>query len=73
LFDLGGINERDMVKLQAEADAVGKGSFAFAFHMDRQKEEQRRGVTITCTVKEFFTESKHYSVVDAPGHRLVFV
>jgi elongation factor 1-alpha len=69
LFDLGGINERDMAKLQAEADAVGKGSFAFAFHMDRQKEEQRRGVTITCTVKEFFTESKHYSIVDAPGHR----
>jgi len=26
-------------------------------------------VTISCTTKEFFTESKHYTVIDAPGHR----
>jgi elongation factor 1-alpha len=37
--------------------------------MDRQKEERERGVTIACTTKEFFTPTKHYTVVDAPGHR----
>jgi elongation factor 1-alpha len=37
--------------------------------MDRQKEERERGVTISCTTKEFFTPTKHYTVVDAPGHR----
>lgn len=37
--------------------------------MDRQKEERERGVTISCTTKEFFTESYHYTVIDAPGHR----
>lgn len=37
--------------------------------MDRQKEERERGVTISCTTKEFFTETKHYTVIDAPGHR----
>jgi len=26
-------------------------------------------VTIACTTKEFFTETKHYTVIDAPGHR----
>merc|ERR1712195_271238 len=52
-----------------EADKLGKGSFAFAFYMDRQKEERERGVTISCTTKEFFTESYHYTVIDAPGHR----
>jgi len=26
-------------------------------------------VTISCTTKEFFTETKHYTVIDAPGHR----
>jgi elongation factor 1-alpha len=69
IFELGGITEREMEKLRAEADAQGKASFAFAFYMDRQKEERERGVTIACTTKEFFTETKHYTVIDAPGHR----
>jgi len=37
--------------------------------MDRQKEERERGVTISCTCKEFYTEKWHYTVIDAPGHR----
>jgi len=37
--------------------------------MDRQKEERERGVTISCTTKEFFTEKWHYTIIDAPGHR----
>jgi len=69
IFELGGIPQREMDKLKEEADRLGKGSFAFAFYMDRQKEERERGVTISCTTKEFFTESKHYTVIDAPGHR----
>merc|ERR1719276_189420 len=58
-----------MEKLRAEAEALGKGSFAFAFYMDRQKDERARGVTISCTTKEFFTDSYHYTIIDAPGHR----
>ncbi|EER01432.1 elongation factor Tu, putative, partial [Perkinsus marinus ATCC 50983] len=69
LFELGGVSEREMEKLKAEADRLGKSSFAFAFYMDRQKEERERGVTIACTTKEFFTETWHYTVIDAPGHR----
>eukprot|EP00300_Choanocystis_sp_HF-7_P036273 c52115_g1_i1.p1 GENE.c52115_g1_i1~~c52115_g1_i1.p1 ORF type:complete len:480 (+),score=125.60 c52115_g1_i1:44-1441(+) len=69
LFELGGISQREMDKLRAEADQLGKSSFAFAFFMDRQKEERERGVTISCTTKEFFTEKWHYTIIDAPGHR----
>merc|ERR1712093_654112 len=69
LFELGGIPERELEKLKAEAERLGKGSFAFAFFMDRQKEERERGVTISCTTKEFFTEKWHYTIIDAPGHR----
>merc|ERR1712070_566752 len=69
LFELGGLSEREMTKLQAEADAVGKGSFAFAFFMDKSKDERARGVTIACTTKEFFTENYHYTIIDAPGHK----
>lgn len=69
LFELGGVDKRTMDKLQAEADAQGKSSFAFAFYLDNNKEERERGVTINCNTKEFFTDSKHYTIVDAPGHR----
>ena len=69
IFELGGIPERELEKLKAEADALGKSSFAFAFYMDTQKEERARGVTISCTTKEFFTEKWHYTIIDAPGER----
>uniref|UniRef100_A0A0G4IF80 Tr-type G domain-containing protein n=1 Tax=Chromera velia CCMP2878 TaxID=1169474 RepID=A0A0G4IF80_9ALVE len=69
LFELGGIPERELEKLKKEAEQLGKSSFAFAFYMDRQKEERERGVTIACTTKEFFTDSWHYTIIDAPGHR----
>jgi elongation factor 1-alpha len=69
LYELGGIDERELAKLKQEAENLGKASFAFAFYMDRQKEERERGVTITCCTKEFFTERWHYTIIDAPGHR----
>jgi len=69
MFKLGGIDERALTKLQAEADAQGKSSFAFAFFMDKSKDERARGVTIACTTKEFFTDNFHYTIIDAPGHR----
>merc|ERR1712185_523786 len=69
IFELGGLPERELEKLKQEAERLGKGSFAFAFFMDRQKEERERGVTISCTTKEFFTEKWHYTIIDAPGHR----
>jgi len=69
IFELGGIEARDMQKLKDEAKVLGKESFAFAFYMDKSKEERARGVTIACTTKEFYTTSYHYTVIDAPGHR----
>jgi elongation factor 1-alpha len=69
IFELGGIPERELEKLKEEANRLGKSSFAFAFYMDRQKEERERGVTISCTTKEFFTDTWHYTIIDAPGHR----
>jgi len=69
IFELGGIDERAMQKLKDEAKVLGKESFAFAFYMDKSKEERARGVTIACTTKEFYTDSYHYTIIDAPGHR----
>jgi elongation factor 1-alpha len=69
IYDQGGIPERELEKLRNEAKQHGKESFEFAFFMDRQEEERRRGITIMCTVKEFYTETKHYTIIDAPGHK----
>ena len=69
LFSLGGIPEREMEKLKQTAKEMGKESFGFAFYMDNNKEERERGITIQCNTKEFFTDSKHYTIIDAPGHR----
>lgn len=69
LFQLGTMDAREKEKLIAEAEAEGKGSFAFAYFMDKQKEERKRGVTISCTTKEFHTPNFHYTIIDAPGHK----
>lgn len=69
LFELGGISDREMEKLREEAKIMNRESFAFAFFMDRNKDERKRGVTISCTTKEFFTENYHYTIIDAPGHK----
>jgi len=69
LYDMGGIDERMMVKLRQKAEENGKPSFAFAYFMDNQKAEQERGITIACNTKEFYTSRYHYTIIDAPGHR----
>jgi elongation factor 1-alpha len=69
LFQLGTMDPREKEKLIAEAATEGKASFAFAFFMDKQKEERKRGVTISCTTKEFHTPNFHYTIIDAPGHK----
>merc|ERR1711964_808078 len=69
LFKLGGLKPRELEKLKEEAARLGKQSFEYAFFMDKQKEERARGVTISCTTKEFFTDNYHYTIIDAPGHK----
>jgi len=69
IYELGGINERELVKLKEEASSLNKASFAYAFYTDVHPEERARGVTISSTTKEFFTATKHYTIIDAPGHR----
>lgn len=69
LFKLGGISDREYKKMEEIAKQMGKESFSYAFFMDTQKEERERGITIKCTTKEFYTQTKHYTIVDAPGHQ----
>jgi len=69
IFELGGITGRELAKLREEAERLSKSSFTYAFYTDTHPEERVRGVTISSTTKEFFTPTKHYTIIDAPGHR----
>jgi elongation factor 1-alpha len=69
LYDLKGINDREMAKLREEAVRLGKKGFEFAFYLDNCKDERERGITISCNTKEFYTDRYHYTIIDAPGHR----
>jgi elongation factor 1-alpha len=69
IYKLGGISDREMAKLKAQADQQGKSSFGFAYYLDTNKEERERGVTIQANTKDFYTNKYHYTIVDAPGHK----
>ena len=69
IFELGGLNNRDVAKLKLIAQELGKESFMFAFMMDRNRNERARGVSIECGYREFYTVEYHYTMIDAPGLR----
>lgn len=69
IFKLGGIDERTLAKLEQKAIDLGKESFKYAFIMDNLKAEQERGITIDCALRQFETEKRTYTIIDAPGHK----
>ena len=69
LYDSGNVDEQTMRKLKEKAEQLGKGGFEFAFVMDNLEEEQKRGITIDLSHKEFKTPKYYFTIIDAPGHR----
>ena len=70
LHELGEMND-ELVATDILARHMGKESFKFAFLMDKGREERTRGISIHISYREFTTNSYHYTVIDAPGHRYV--
>jgi len=73
LFDSGNVPEQEMRKLKDKAQELGKGGFEFAFVMDNLKEEQERGVTIDLAHKKFDTDKYTFTIIDAPGHKRLWL
>lgn len=69
LYKLGNIADRELEKIKEQAEEKGKGTFMYAHVMDTTKDEQDRGITIQCTLKPFSTETRDYTIIDAPGHK----
>jgi translation elongation factor EF-1alpha len=69
LYRLGHVSKQEHRQNEKLADSYGKASFEFAYIMDESEEERRRGVTIEVTTRHFQTENRHFTLLDAPGHK----
>merc|ERR1712072_1174595 len=69
IYKCGGIDKRVIEKFEKEAAEMGKGSFKYAWVMDKLKSERERGITIDIALWKFSSPKRHYTVIDAPGHR----
>ena len=68
LHDTNSLKEGVIEKVKKISEEIGKG-FEYAFLLDALKEEQEQGITIDTTKIEFSTDKRHYTIIDAPGHK----
>ncbi|KAN0061659.1 hypothetical protein ACQY0O_005650 [Thecaphora frezii] len=69
LLELGTLSDREYLANERASQKMGKGSFAYAWALDSSEEERSRGVTIDVAQDHFSTPHRHFTLLDAPGHR----
>lgn len=52
-----------------EAKLKQKATFEYAWVLDSTKTEREKGVTIDLSFREFNTEDRYFTMIDAPGHK----
>jgi elongation factor 1-alpha len=68
LIITGAISDREARELEKLAKEYDRESWSYAYVFDRLKEERQRGITIDLAFRKFETNSKYFTVIDAPGH-----
>jgi elongation factor 1-alpha len=69
IYKCGGIDERTIAKFEKEAAETGKASFKYAWVLDKLKAERERGITIDIALWKFQSDTRIFTIIDAPGHR----
>lgn len=69
LFLTGMVNERLIEKYSKEASDKKHASWFLAYIMDALEEERAKGKTVEVGRAHFNTDTKRYTILDAPGHR----
>ena len=67
LADTGSLPEGKLDQVRALCERTSK-PFEYAFLLDALKDERAQGITIDAARVFFTTASRHYIVIDAPGH-----
>jgi peptide chain release factor subunit 3 len=63
------VDPRTIEKYERESKEKNRESWYLAFIMDTSEEERAKGKTVECGRGQFETETKRYSIIDAPGHK----
>lgn len=69
LFLTGSVDERTIEKFSREAKQRNRESWFLAFIMDTSEEERAKGKTVEVGRAEFSTETRRFTILDAPGHK----
>lgn len=63
------VDERTIEKYQKEAKDKNRDSWFLAYIMDTNEEEKAKGKTVEVGRAHFETETKRFTILDAPGHK----
>ncbi|CAI4225051.1 unnamed protein product [Auanema sp. JU1783] len=69
MFLTGMVDKRTLEKYEKEAKDKGRESWYLSWCMDTNDEEREKGKTVECGRAYFETEKKHFTILDAPGHK----
>lgn len=69
LFLTGMVDKRTLEKYEREAKEKNRESWYLSWALDTNQEERDKGKTVEVGRAYFETENKHFTLLDAPGHR----
>lgn len=69
MYLTGMVDKRTLEKYEREAKDKGRESWYLSWALDTNDEEREKGKTVECGRAFFETERKHFTILDAPGHK----
>ena len=69
LFITGMVDKRTMEKYEREAKEAGRDSWYLSWALDSTPQERAKGKTVEVGRAYFETDSRRYTILDAPGHK----
>lgn len=69
MFLTGMVDQRTMEKYQREAKEKNRETWYLSWALDQNEEEREKGKTVECGRAYFETPKKHFTILDAPGHK----
>ncbi|KAI0824762.1 eukaryotic polypeptide chain release factor 3 [Trametes gibbosa] len=69
LYISGMVDKRTMEKYEREAKEAGRDSWYLSWALDSTPQERAKGKTVEVGRAYFETDSRRYTILDAPGHK----
>ncbi|KAI9001409.1 eukaryotic polypeptide chain release factor 3 [Trametes punicea] len=69
LYLCGMVDKRTMEKYEREAKEAGRDSWYLSWALDSTPQERAKGKTVEVGRAYFETDSRRYTILDAPGHK----